>query len=53
MAHMEENLGAVTIAFSADELKQLNSEVAAIQIRGERLPTAVLQLSGVEAAPKR
>jgi len=53
VAHMEENLGAATIAFSADELKQLNAEVAAISIRGERLPPAVLQLSGVEAAPKR
>ena len=52
-AHMEENVGAASIAFSADELKQLNAELAAIPVRGERLPPAVMAMSGVEAPPKR
>jgi len=50
--HMEENLGAAEIVFTAAELKQLNADVAAITIQGERLPAAVLQMSGVEAPPK-
>lgn len=52
-AHMTENLGAVSISFTADELQQLNVAVAAIRIEGERLPPAVMAMSGVEAPPKR
>ena len=52
-AHMTENLGAASISFTAQELQQLNTAVAAIQIQGERLPPAVMALSGVESAPKR
>lgn len=52
MAHMEENLGAVAITFTADELKQLNAAVIAINIQGARLPPAVMLMSGVEARPK-
>jgi len=53
IAHMEENLGAAAIRFTADELKQLNADVAGVQIQGARLPPAVLQMSGVEAPLKR
>lgn len=52
MAHMEENLGAATITFSAGELAELNTAVAAIRIRGERLPPGVMAMSGVEAPRK-
>lgn len=52
MAHMEENLGAAAISFTADELKQLNAAVVAVNIQGARLPPAVMQMSGVEAPPK-
>ena len=52
VAHMEENLGAAEISFSTDELRQVNAEVAAIKIWGERLPPNVMQMSGVEAPPK-
>ena len=52
MAHMEENLGATTITFSPGELNELSAALAAIQIRGERLPPAVMAMSGVEAPPK-
>ena len=52
-AHMTENLGAAALSFTADELKQLNAAVAAIRIQGERLPPAVMAMSGVEAPPKR
>jgi hypothetical protein len=48
-----ENNGADSIRFSADEPAQFNTELATIEIRGERLPQGVLSLSGVEAPPKR
>lgn len=53
MAHMLENNGADAVRFTADELKQFNAELAAIQIKGERLPKMVLDFSGVEAARKQ
>ena len=53
MAHMEENVGAATIAFSVGELSELNTAVSAIRILGDRLPPAVMAMSGVEAPPKQ
>ncbi|WP_262707487.1 aldo/keto reductase [Rufibacter latericius] len=53
MAHMLENNGADHVRFSAEEIHQFNTELAQIEIKGERLPQMVLQFSGVEAAPKK
>jgi aryl-alcohol dehydrogenase-like predicted oxidoreductase len=53
VAHLQENLRAVEIAFAPQELKELNAAVAAVSIRGERLPPSVLAATGVEAPPKR
>ena len=53
MPHLIENIGAAAIRFTPAELAELNQSVAAIQIRGTRLPDAVLVFSGVEAPPKR
>lgn len=53
IAHMEENLVAASIVFTADELMQLNAAVVAINIQGARLPPAVMQMSAVEAPLKR
>ena len=52
MAHMLENTGAASIRFSPAELSELNKAVAAIQVRGARLPDAVQVFSGVEAKAK-
>ena len=52
MSHMLDNIGAAAVQFTAAELAELNTSVAAIQIRGARLPDPVLVLSGVEAPPK-
>jgi aryl-alcohol dehydrogenase-like predicted oxidoreductase len=49
MAHMLENIGAASIRFTPSELAELNASVAAVQIRGARLPDQVLAFSGVEA----
>jgi aryl-alcohol dehydrogenase-like predicted oxidoreductase len=53
VAHLEKNVGAASISFSAAELKELNTAVAAIPIRGARLSQAVLSATGVDAPPKR
>lgn len=49
MAHLLENIGAAAVRFTPSELTELNQSLAAIQIRGARLPDAVLAFSGVEA----
>ena len=53
MAHMQENIGADDVRFTAEELNQFNSELAEIHIAGDRLPPFVQALSGVEAPPKK
>lgn len=49
MAHLLDNLGAGEVIFSAAELRELNTAVAAVAVQGERLPPAVQAYSGVEA----
>lgn len=53
MSHLLENIGADKVKFSNDELKQFNQELNAIEIKGERLPQAVLEFSDVEAPLKK
>ena len=50
-AHMLQNNGASGVRFTSAELTELNEAVRAIQIRGQRLPDAVLVHSGREAPP--
>jgi aryl-alcohol dehydrogenase-like predicted oxidoreductase len=52
MAHMLENIGAAKLRFTAAEVAELNRSVAAIQVRGARLPDAVQVFSNVEAPAK-
>jgi len=42
MSHMIQNVGASSITFTADELKELNASLANIQIQGKRLPDGIL-----------
>ena len=49
MAHMLDNIGAAPIRFTPAEIGELNTAVAAIEIRGQRLPDSVLAFSNVEA----
>ncbi len=53
LAHLLENLGATDVRFTPAELADLNQAVAAVQVRGARLPEQVLALSNVEAPPQR
>lgn len=53
MTHMLQNIGADNVRFTASELNELNAAVRAIEIKGQRLPDAVLPFSGVEAATRK
>jgi aryl-alcohol dehydrogenase-like predicted oxidoreductase len=53
VAHLEENVAAASITFSASELRELDAALAAVPIRGARLSPQVLAATGVEAPPKR
>lgn len=50
---MQQNIGAIDVHFTAAELAELNSSVAAIKINGQRLPDAVQVFSDSDAPPKR
>lgn len=49
MPHMLENLGAAKVSFTPEEIAALDAALDLIEIRGLRLPEAVLAFSGVEA----
>ncbi|GAB4083348.1 aldo/keto reductase [Modestobacter muralis] len=49
LPHLLENLGAEDITFTDDELREFTAALDAIPIQGDRLPSAVLANSGVEA----
>jgi aryl-alcohol dehydrogenase-like predicted oxidoreductase len=53
MAHMVENSGAAGVRFTPSEISELNASVRAIEVKGQRLPDAVLAFSGVEAPIKK
>lgn len=53
VAHLEKNVAAADLSFSAEELQELDRDLATITIQGDRLPPAVLAGTGVEAPPKR
>ena len=42
-----------SVEFTVDELKQFNTELSKIEIKGERLPKMVLDFSDVEAPLKQ
>jgi aryl-alcohol dehydrogenase-like predicted oxidoreductase len=53
MAHMLENSGAVGVRFTSSEISELNAAISSIEVKGQRLPDAVLAFSGVEAPLKK
>lgn len=52
MAHMIENTGAAQVRFTPPELAEFTTAADAIEVRGARLPDAVLAFSEVEAPPR-
>jgi aryl-alcohol dehydrogenase-like predicted oxidoreductase len=43
---LEENLGGAGVAFSADELDGITAAASKLQLAGDRLPKAFLELTG-------
>ena len=50
--HLDENLGAMAVKFSAGELRELNGAASRIVVQGERLRKGLLEMSGREAPLK-
>lgn len=49
IAHLDENLGAVRVSFSAAELDDFNKALSGITVHGARLRPGLMELSEVEA----
>ncbi|GCA52775.1 aldo/keto reductase [Sinorhizobium meliloti] len=43
---LEENLGALDLELTADELTEIDAEASKVEVQGERLPEAVLKMTG-------
>lgn len=43
---LEENLGALDLELTADELADIDAEASKVEVQGERLPEAVLKMTG-------
>jgi aryl-alcohol dehydrogenase-like predicted oxidoreductase len=46
LSRLEENLGAVMLELSADDLKEIDRAASAIKLEGERYPEALMKLVG-------
>jgi len=53
MSHLLDNIGADTVRFTPDEVRELNAALLGTPVHGARLPAMVLSLSGVEAPQKQ
>ena len=53
LRNLESNVGATRVSFTASEVQELGASAAAIKIEGDRLPQRALDMTGVEAPPKR
>lgn len=51
-SHLLENIGAEAVTFTASELQEFTTALAAITVQGDRLPATVLAQAGVEARPR-
>lgn len=53
LPHLEENLGAVEVTFTTDELRQIDTAASAVVVQGDRLPPASMALTRREAPLRR
>ena len=53
LRNLESNVGAARVAFSPEELRELETAAAAVKIEGDRLPRGALDMTGVEAPPEK
>ncbi|WP_183997480.1 aldo/keto reductase [Rhizobium wenxiniae] len=52
IAHMQQNIAAASVVFSADELREINCDVAALKIAGARLPAKEENSVGANTSPR-
>lgn len=53
LRNLESNVGAARVEFTPEELRNLDAAAAAVKIEGDRLPQRALDMTGVEAPPKK
>ncbi len=46
LARLEENIGALDVALSSDDLREIERAASQIKVQGARLPEETLKLSG-------
>jgi len=46
LKRLDENLGALSVELTSDELQQIDEAISKIKVQGARLPQAVLEMSG-------
>jgi aryl-alcohol dehydrogenase-like predicted oxidoreductase len=51
--HLDENLGAIAVKFTAEELRELNTAASNIVVQGARLPQPSMELTRREAPLKK
>jgi len=49
---MQQNIAAASVVFSADELREINCDVAALKIAGARLPAKEENSVGANTPPR-
>lgn len=47
LARLEENLGAANLQLTSDDLKEINESASRLSLEGERLPEAMLKMTGL------
>lgn len=52
IAHMEQNVGASSVTFTAEELREINADIARVEILGARLPQEEEHMVGADTPPK-
>jgi aryl-alcohol dehydrogenase-like predicted oxidoreductase len=53
LQHLDEDLGALTVKFTPEELRELNTAASRVVVHGERLRKELLVMSGREAPLKK
>jgi len=47
LERLEENLGALDVVLTPDDLRQIDAAASKIELRGARLPEAMLRMTGL------
>jgi len=53
IAHIEQNVSAASVTFTAAELEEINSDIGGVKIAGARLPKEEEHMVGADTPPKK